>query len=321
MAEGGPGISLGSTSFASCCTNFFFSDIFLSVFQEFGDHTSGNGLTSLSESEALSLQDGEGVHEFHHGGQVVSGHGHGDFFGEGNVDGAISSSDEALRSVAREERLGTATFIGLEDVNLSVESSADLERVRLGEAHSSLDLLLDDTTEQDSDVISSLSSVHLFVEGLDSSDGGSSVLSVNTDQVDIVVDLDLTLLNGSSHDCASSSNVMSRINGHKEILSGLTDGLLDGRVHSASELLHGLGTKGALVSVEGQQGTSLDKDCIITIVVVLGEKLSNFHLDELVHLFILDLIAFVQEDDDGLDSDLSAEQDVLTGLGHGTISS
>merc|ERR1711957_33333 len=110
------------------------------------------------------------------------------------------------------EKKGLATtFVGLEDVNLSVESSTDLKGVRLGEAHSSLDLLLDDTTEQDSDVISSLSGVHLLVEGLDSSDSGCSVLSVNTDQMDILVDLDLTLLNGSSHDCASSGDVVSRI--------------------------------------------------------------------------------------------------------------
>ena len=40
-----------------------------------------------------------------------------------------------------------------------------------------------------------------------------------------------------------------------------------------------------------------------------------------MHFWICYHIAFVKEDDDVLDTDLSTEQDVLSGLGHGTIGS
>jgi len=313
--------SLSSSGFTGCRSNFFLSDISFSILQKLGDHTSCNSLTSLSEGEALSLQDGEGVHEFHLSSQVVSGHGHGDFLGEGDVDGTISSSDEALGSVAGEEGLGTTTFIGFEDVDLTFKSSADLKRVRLGEAHSSLDLFLDDTTEQDTDVVTSFGSLHLLMEGLNTGDGSGFVLSVDSNHMHILVDLQLTLLDSSSDDTTSSSDIMSRIDGHKEILSSLTDGLLDGAVHSVNELFHGESTKSALISLESQKGTSLYEQSVVSVVVVFGEKFSDLHLNEFVHLLILNLITFVQEDDDGLNSDLSAEQDVLTGLGHGTIGS
>jgi len=313
--------SLSSGGFTSCGTNFFLSNIGLSVFQKLGNDTSGDGLTSLSEGKALSLEDREGVHEFHGGGQVITGHGHGHVLGELDVDGTISSSDEALRSVAREERLGTTTFVGLEDIDLTFESSADLKGMRLGEAHSSLDLILEDTTEQDSDVVTSLGGVHLLVEGLNTGNCSRCVLSFDSNHVHILVDLQLTLFDGASDDTSSSSDTVSRINGHKEVLVHLTHGLLDGGVHRVAELFHGLRTERSCVSLKSQKGRSLDHDSVVTVVVVLGEKLSDFHLDELVHLFILDLIALVQEDDNGLDSDLSAEQDVLTGLRHGTISS
>jgi len=39
-----------------------------------------------------------------------------------------------------------------------------------------------------------------------------------------------------------------------------------------------------------------------------------------VHLLIFDNIALVEEDNDGLDTNLTAEQDMLTGLGHGAVS-
>ena len=40
-----------------------------------------------------------------------------------------------------------------------------------------------------------------------------------------------------------------------------------------------------------------------------------------MHLRVSHHVALVEEDDDVLDTDLSTEQDVLSGLGHGTIGS
>jgi len=157
------------------------------------------------------------------------------------------------------------------------------------------------------------------VEGLNTSGGSASVLSVNSNHVDVVVNLELTLLDSSSYHTSSSGDTVGGIDGHQEVLGVLTRGLLNSTVHSGGESFHGFGTEGSLVSVEGHECTSLDENRIISIVVVLGEKLSDFHLDELVHLFVFNEITLVEVDNDGLDSDLSAEQDVLTSLRHGSV--
>ena len=44
------------------------------------------------------------------------------------------------------------------------------------------------------------------------------------------------------------------------------------------------------------------------------EQLADFHLDELEELLIVDLVALVEEDEDGRNVDLTGEQKVLTGL-------
>ena len=55
--------------------------------------------------------------------------------------------------------------------------------------------------------------------------------------------------------------------------------------------------------------------------VVAGEQLTDFHLDELEQLLVVDLIALVQEDNDGGNANLTGEQDVLAGLGHRAVGS
>jgi len=52
---------------------------------------------------------------------------------------------------------------------------------------------------------------------------------------------------------------------------------------------------------------------------VLGEKLLQFLFNQIDDLLLFDEIHFVQENEDILDTDLSAEEDVLLGLGHGAV--
>ena len=58
---------------------------------------------------------------------------------------------------------------------------------------------------------------------------------------------------------------------------------------------------------------------VVARELVLVEQLANFHLDELDELLVVDHVALVQEDDDVGNADLTGEQDVLTGLGHGAV--
>ena len=53
--------------------------------------------------------------------------------------------------------------------------------------------------------------------------------------------------------------------------------------------------------------------------LVLSEKIADLHLDEVEKFWIVDLVDFVHEYDDVRNTDLTGEQDVLTGLRHGTV--
>jgi len=84
-------------------------------------------------------------------------------------------------------------------------------------------------------------------------------------------------------------------------------------------MLGGVGIGG--LGNESVQSGALDDGNLITGELVAGEQLTDFHLDELEQLLIVDLIALVQEDNDGGNANLTGEQDVLAGLGHRTVGS
>ena len=87
------------------------------------------------------------------------------------------------------------------------EVSADVQGARLDEAHTSLDLLLSDTSEEDTNVVTCLTLVELLLECFNASDCSSRGLSLNTDHVDFITDLAFTLLNGACNDGTSAWNV------------------------------------------------------------------------------------------------------------------
>ena len=55
------------------------------------------------------------------------------------------------------------------------------------------------------------------------------------------------------------------------------------------------------------------------MMFVAGKELPHFHFDQLQELVVVHLIHLVQEHDDVGHADLTGQQDVLTGLGHGAV--
>jgi hypothetical protein len=125
--------------------------------EKLGNNSSGNSFSTLSDCESLSNQDWKWIIEFHADSEIVSWHSHLDSLWKSDIDGAIGSSDETLWSVTCEEWLGSTTFVSLEDINLTLKVSSDIHGSWSGQAHSSLDLILGDTSEQNTDIVSSLS--------------------------------------------------------------------------------------------------------------------------------------------------------------------
>ena len=93
-------------------------------------------------------------------------------------------------------------------------------------------------------------------------------------------------------------------------------------VNSVHQLLDAgiLGSVG-VVGLAGQsvQSGTLDDGDVVAGELVVGQGLADLHLDQLQQLLVVDLIALVQEDNDGGHADLTGQQDVLLGLSHGAV--
>ena len=218
----------------------------------------------------------------------------------------------------------TAAFILGQNVDLANELGEGVDGAGLAEDLAALDLGLGNTAEQSTNVIAGFGVVEQLVEHFDTGDDGLTTLVGQADDLDFLAELELTTLNSTGGDGAAAGDGEDVLNGHQEGHVGLTVGSGDIIVNSVHELLDagilgGVGIGG--LGNESVQSGALDDGNLITGELVAGEQLTDFHLDELEQLLIVDLIALVQEDNDGGNANLTGEQDVLAGLGHRTVGS
>jgi hypothetical protein len=71
--------------------------------------------------------------------------------------------------------------------------------------------------------------------------------------------------------------------------------------------------------VQGLEGRTTHHGHVIARELVVAQQLTDLHLDEVEQLVVIDLIALVEEDDDGRNADLATEEDVLLGLRHRAV--
>lgn len=176
------------------------------------------------------------------GGEVVSGECHLFIFRQLDFAGNVGSSDESLGSVAGLERLGSATFIGLEDVHFSLEVSSNVLSTGLDQTHSSLDVVLSNSSQEDTTVVSGSCGVHLLVESLDTCDSGSSGFSLHSDEGNVLVKFALTCVDCSSNNSSSSRNVVCTFNRHHEVSFDQSLRFRNFFVHSVNQLFNSRNT-------------------------------------------------------------------------------
>ena len=87
----------------------------------------------------------------------------------------------------------------------------------------------------------------------------------------------------------------------------------DGLVHRVVD------RQALLESLDDLDGRTLDDGGVVAGEAVLAEQVADLHLDELDKLLVVDEVDLVDEDHDVRHTDLTGEQDVLAGLGHGAV--
>lgn len=286
--------------------------------------TSSNGSATLTDVESLTDLNSVGMaHGDDHLG-VVTGHDHlaGGILstlGEGQVDGLISSSEVELRSVVLLETGVSATLLLGENVERSEELSVRLDGAGSADDHTTADILTADTSDEKTGVVSSLGLLARLLEGLDIGDLGLDDLLTLADKLDLLVTLEDTTLDTARDDSTTAGNGEDILDGHEERLVKVTLGGRDPLVDSGEELIDLLGTDLGALILEGHESGTHDDGGVVTLEAVGVEKLTHLHLNELKHLGVVNGIDLVDEDDNSLDTDLTGEQQVLTGLGHLTI--
>ena len=73
------------------------------------------------------------------------------------------------------------------------------------------------------------------------------------------------------------------------------------------------------VTLEGLQSRNLDDGSVLAVEALRGQEVADLFLDELQHFFVINHVGLVQGDEDGGHADLTGEQNVLAGLGHGAV--
>ena len=159
------------------------------------------------------------------------------------------------------------------------------------------------------------------MEHLGAGDGG--LLGVlDADDLDLIANLDDATLDTAGNDGAAAGDGEHVLDGHQERLVSSTVRSLDPSVNSVHELPDALVLGGLRIGGLGDQRVqsgALDDRGVVAREVVLVEQLTDFHLDELKQLGIVDLVNLVQEHQNVRNVDLTGKQQVLTGLSHRAV--
>ena len=162
----------------------------------------------------------------------------------------------------------TAALVLSQNVNLSGKLVVALYRTWLAQTLSALDLCSLNTTQQSTDVITSLSAVKELTEHLDTGNNGLANLLMDTDDLNFVVQVQSTTLYSTSSNSTTASNGEYVLYRHQERLICLTNRIWDVAVNSVHQF-HNLVAPCAHRILKSLQSGTLDDWCIIAWELVL----------------------------------------------------
>jgi hypothetical protein len=295
-----------------------------SLLEDASNDTSGDGATTLTDVEALSLLDGERLVEGADHLDVVTRHDHLGVgilgtFGPVNGGSLIGGTDEDLGTVVSVETSVTTTLLLGQDVHGDEELLVGSDGTGLDNDHTTGDILTLDTTEQKTGVVTSARLVARLLEGLNVGNLGLEGDLVLADKLDFGILLQETTLDTTRNDGTTARDGENILNRHEERLLKISLGSGDPLVDGGHQVVDLSSTNLGPAALKSTQSRAHDDGGVVTLEAVAAEELTHLHLDELKHLLVLDGIDLVDEDDNLLDTDLTGEEQVLSGLGHLTV--
>lgn len=282
------------------------------------DTASTDGTTTFANRETLASFHSDGLTKLDGNSDVVTRHNHLNTFWSLDDTGNVSSTEEELWTVTVEEWSVTTTFILGQDVKLSLSSGVRSDGTWLCQNLTTLNSVLVNTTKQKANIVTSHALLELLAEHFHTSNG--CLLGVlHTDDLDFFTNLDHTTLDTASCNGTTTGDGEDVFNRHEERLVNFASWLSDVIVDRIHELTNSLNTFW-LTFKRSSCGTANDCD-VVAWVLVLGKKITNFHLNKLKELFVVEKVNLVQPNNDGWNTHLTSQQDVLASLWHRSVSS
>jgi len=217
--------------------------------------------------------------------------------------------------------MATALVLG-EDVHLGLVMRVRRDAAGLGADHSALDLFALRAAQQDADVVAGDALVEDLAEHLDAGHDGLDRLVAHADDLDLLADTDLAALDATGGDGAATGDGEHVLDRHEERLVDVALRLRQIRVEGVRELEDALAPRAvvfATAALERLQRRAPDDRQLVARELVLGQELTDLHLDELEQLGVVDEVDLVHVDDDVRYVDLVRQEHVLARLRHGAV--
>ena len=180
-----------------------------------------------------------------------------------------------------------------------------------------LDVLALDAADEQTDVLAGLTLVEQLAEHLDAGDGGLGALRLDTDDLDVLVDLDDAALDPAGDDGATTGDREDVLDRHEE---RLLDVALGSRDRSSTAFI----SSTIFSPHSASPSRALSADTLTIGMSSPGysysrEQLAHLELDELEDLLVVDHVGLVEGDNDRGHADLAGQEHVLLGLRHRTV--
>src|SRR5699024_4608249 len=172
------------------------------------------------------------------------------------------------------------------------------------------------TTQKQTTVVASLGVVHHLTEHLDTGNGGGEGLLLDTNDLDVFVNVQLSALNTTGDIGATTGNGEDVLDRHQEWLVSFTNLVWDGVIASLHQVHDALYPH--IFTFHGAQIEDMH-DWSFLFEFLLSQKSTKFHLNELDDFLIVNHVTLVQCNEDVRNANLASKKNVLTGLWHWAI--
>ncbi|MNH90207.1 hypothetical protein D3C73_427420 [compost metagenome] len=191
--------------------------------------------------------------------------------------------------------------------------------VWLSQYLSAFDHVAVNTTQQGSDVVTSLSGIQQFTEHFNARNNGFFLVFVDTHDFNFFSDFNCSAFYATSCHSTAASDGEYVFDRHQERLVSIAFWKRNVRV-DRFEHFNDLLCIVAIRVLQSFTSGSADDWSIVTWEFIFVQQIAYFHFNQFQKLFVFNHVAFVQEYDDVRNAYLAGQQDVFASLWHRAVS-